>query len=192
MNATDLELGASSAFGFWALGHSPSGAARPATLASRFAKRTSLMGKPICGRLGKPTPCNHDSHGNIFVVTPCIHDFHAKKILYASNRNASTLSNPSKMLTFHSQVPDLTLFNLFYPQTPSQLPLACSTLCHQKSPAIPPIPLNSTYADRETNFPYLTPECCFLLCKYLISSLFSARTQTFWNSRTSSIVPTCS
>src|SRR5688500_2854421 len=50
-----------------------------------------------------------------------------------------------RMLTFPSQVPDLALFNLFYPRRRSCRQRQHSTSFHPKSPAIPHIPLNSTY-----------------------------------------------
>jgi hypothetical protein len=46
-----------------------------------------------------------------------------------------------QMLPFPSQVPAITLFNLFYPRPTAPR----STSFHPKSPAIPPIPGNSTY-----------------------------------------------
>src|SRR5688500_209983 len=58
-----------------------------------------------------------------------------------SRRRPVTSSLPSQMSTFPSQVPDLTLFNLFYPHPNAPH----STSFHQKSPALPPIPLNSIY-----------------------------------------------
>ncbi len=48
--------------------------------------------------------------------------------------------------TFPTQVPDLTLFNPFYPQPPAPSLSERSTSFHRKTPAIPLIPLNSTYA----------------------------------------------
>src|SRR5688572_1308083 len=50
-----------------------------------------------------------------------------------------------RKLSFPSQVTDLTLFNPFYPHPRSFQQSQHSASFHQKSPAIPPIPLNSTY-----------------------------------------------
>src|SRR5688572_726361 len=50
-----------------------------------------------------------------------------------------------QLVDFSTQVPDLTLFNPFYPRHLSRSPIKHSTFFHQKSPAIPHIPLNSTY-----------------------------------------------
>src|SRR5688572_20188047 len=58
-------------------------------------------------------------------------------------RKARSFHGP--MSTFPSQVPDLTLFNLFYPPR-SCLQRQHSNSFHQKRPVIPPIPLNFTYA----------------------------------------------
>src|SRR5687768_6854941 len=56
------------------------------------------------------------------------------------------LGHPVQMSTFPPQVPAITLFNPFYPQLRIFTPSEHSTSFHQKSPVIPPIPLNSTYA----------------------------------------------
>src|SRR5688572_25884543 len=57
-------------------------------------------------------------------------------------------SRPSlsrRKLSFPSQVTDLTLFNPFYPHPRFFQQSQHSASFHQKSPAIPHIPLNSTY-----------------------------------------------
>src|SRR5688500_1888399 len=102
-------------------------------------------------------------------ISPCIHDFHAKKISarIATSFNASasrsafprchafcpkpptrhvTKSLLPKLSTFPSQVPAIILFNLFYPSPLTPLHSQHSTSFHRKSPVIPLIPLNSTYA----------------------------------------------
>src|SRR5687768_12447560 len=76
-------------------------------------------------------------------VSPSIHDFHARVFPPAHFSPVFLLlAPPAGMLTLPVQVPDLTLFNPFYPR-----PCASRSISfHQKSPVIPPIPLNSTYA----------------------------------------------
>src|SRR5687768_4620115 len=81
-------------------------------------------------------------------VSPCIHDFHAQKI---SARPATA------GLTFLSEVPDLTLFNPFYPRPLARSQFQDSTSFHEKVPVIPHIPLNSTYAvPRKVNSTFST------------------------------------
>src|SRR5688500_15948666 len=127
---------------------------------SLFATRTALRGKLSCGRLGKPIPLN-----STYAVPPnrmlfclisaaqhCSVADSFLSFLKTLRRPACgiTTSLPSQMLTLPSQPPAITLFNPFYPRafdlTPRPFPTALSTSFHQKSPAIPHIPLNSTYA----------------------------------------------
>ena len=67
----------------------------------------------------------------------------SKRLTISAARSASRVAG---LLTFLSQVPDLTLFNLLYPRPAVRSRPPHSTSSHQKSPVIPPIPLNSTCA----------------------------------------------
>src|SRR5687767_2730566 len=110
-------------------------------------------------------------------VSPSIHDFHAKKIsariATSFNAKASLPISPTrpacgitksllpKLSTFPSQVPAIILFNLFYPSPLAPLHSQHSTSFHRKSPVIPLIPLNSTYAvppKQKLTFPSQVPD----------------------------------
>jgi len=101
----------------------------------------------------EPSTWNHPPQRSAFTtftfLSPCIHDFHANKISpsillekYLRVLRGSKTSPSLKMSTFPTEVPAITLFNRFYPR-----PLgARSTSFYQKTPVIPPIPVNSTYS----------------------------------------------
>ena len=104
----------------------------------------------------EPSTWNYPPQRSAFTtftfLSACIHDFHANKIspsillekyLRVLRALRGSKTSPSlKMSTFPTEVPAITLFNRFYPR-----PLgARSTSFHQKTPVIPPIPVNSTYS----------------------------------------------
>ena len=112
-----------------------------------FAKRTSFIGHHSRGGLGKPNSPNSfiARFFTVFTfVSRSIHDFHAKKT--PARIRMPPVQKPHGMLTFLLQVTDLTLFNPFYLRAHARSHRQHSTSFSQKTPVIPPIPLNSTYA----------------------------------------------
>ena len=121
----EFDVDAPLAFGIWGLGHYTQMSTFPSQVPDFFIFLRSF-------RKTNPPP---------FVPRPGIGDFPTSLCRYV----AKSLTRISRL---PSQVPEITLFNPFYPRTigfAPGLPAARSTSFHQKSPAIPPIPLNSTY-----------------------------------------------